>query len=71
MAKEKRISPMHKMLNGKRVSVCDYHGNCFNKAYREVYPMLMSGEGWNYLCRKHFEQERKRLKGKLVHGSMG
>lgn len=67
----KRIAPMTKLLNGKRVKVCDYHGACTNKAYREVYPMLMKGkkgEGWSYLCRKHFEQEKKRLKGKLPYG---
>jgi len=65
--KLKRISPMYKRVNGKRFSICDYHGNCFNKAYREVYPMLMGGSGWNYLCRKHFESERKRLKNKLAY----
>ena len=70
MEKNKRVTPMSKMLNGKRVPVCDYHGNCINRAYREVYPMLTGGEGWNYLCRKHFEHEKKRLKGKLVHGSI-
>jgi hypothetical protein len=32
----KRITLMTKMLNGKRVYVCDYHGTCTNKAYREV-----------------------------------
>ena len=65
--KEKRTTPLHKKLNGKRVPVCDYKGNCINKAYREVYPMLMRKIGWSYLCRKHFEQEKKRLKGKLPY----
>lgn len=70
---EKRIAPMTKMLNGKRVNVCDYHGTCTNKAYMEVYPMMMKGrhnKGWSYLCRKHFEQEKKRLKGKLPYCSV-
>ena len=71
MKKElKRIAPMNKMLNGKRVHVCDYHGTCTNKACKEVYPMLIGKSGWNYLCKKHFEQERKRLKGKLPYCSM-
>ena len=68
--KKKRIAPMTKMLNGKRIHVCDYHGTCTNKAYKEVYPMLIGKKGWNYLCRKHFEQERKRLKGKLPYCSV-
>ena len=32
--------------------------------------MLIGKSGWNYLCKKHFEQERKRLKGKLLYCSM-
>lgn len=43
---------------------CDYEGKCKNKAYREVYPMLINREskkGWSYLCRKHFYEEQKRL----------
>ncbi len=59
----------YKKLNGKKVALCDYKGTCTNKAYREVYPDLLGGKpknkGWNYLCRKHFKQEQKRLKGKL------
>jgi len=50
---------------------CDYEGTCKNKAYREVYPSLLGGKhkgkGWSYLCRKHFEQERKRFKNKLTY----
>ena len=68
-----RIAPMTKMLNGRRVHVCDYYGTCTNKAYREVYPMMMKGKqgkGWSYLCRKHFEQEKKRLKGKLPYSTL-
>jgi len=49
--------------------ICDYECKCKNKAYREVYPSLMSkkhkGCGWSYLCKKHFYQEEKRLKNKL------
>jgi len=44
---------------------------CTNKAYKEVYPFLLKGKhknrGWSYLCRKHFEQEKKRFKGKLPY----
>jgi hypothetical protein len=70
----KRKAPLTKMLNGKRVHVCDYEGTCTNKAYREVYPMMMKGKhegnGWSYLCRKHFEQEKKRFKGKLPYSTL-
>ena len=66
----KRIAPMTKILNGKIVRVCDYHGTCTNKAYKEVYPMLISKKGWSYLCRKHFEQERKILKNKSPYCSI-
>lgn len=67
----KRIAPMTKMLNGKRVSVCDYEGKCKNKAYREVYPSSLvekyKDKGWSYLCKKHFKQEQKRFKNKLSY----
>lgn len=50
---------------------CDYRGECKNKAYHEVYPMLLPNAkkdaGWNYLCRKHFEQEVLKFKGKLPY----
>lgn len=65
---KKRIAPLFKRVNGKRVPVCDYRGTCTNKAYREVYPSLgkkRKDKGWSYLCRKHFEQEQKRFKWKL------
>ena len=62
-----------KMFNGKRVNVCDYKGTCTNKAHMEVYPYMMGSKyenkGWSYLCKKHFEQEKKRLKGKLPYCS--
>ena len=73
-SKSKRIAPLTKIINGKRVHVCDYHGTCTNKAYREVYPSLLKkskkNSGWSYLCRKHFEQEHKRFKGKLPSCSL-
>jgi len=69
--KEKRIAPMYKIINGKRVPVCDYYGKCTNRAYKEVYPSFLKGkdkkEGWNYLCKKHFKQEQTRLKNKLPY----
>jgi len=65
---KKRSAPMTKMLNWKRVKLCDYKGTCTNKAHMEIYPSVMGGKhedkGWSYLCRKHFEQEKKRFKGK-------
>lgn len=73
-SEDKRIAPLTKIINGKRVPVCDYHGTCANKAYREVYPSLLKGrhsnQGWSYLCRKHFEQEKRKVKGKLPHCSV-
>jgi len=45
---------------------CDFLGECKNKAYREVYHMLLGGKyrnrGWSYLCRKHFYEEQKRFR---------
>jgi hypothetical protein len=50
---------------------CDYGGTCKNKAHREVHPSFLGGkyknDGWSYLCRKHFEQEQKKFKGKLPY----
>lgn len=64
-----RKTPLTKVLNGKRVPVCDYWGECKNKAHKEVYPCLLGGNpkksGWSYLCKKHFKQEIKKFKGKL------
>jgi len=68
--KIRRISPLTKLLNGKRVPICDYYGTCTNKAYKEVYPMLIGKSGWSYLCKKHFKQEILRLKGKLPYCSI-
>ena len=64
----------YKIVNGKRRPICDYHGKCKNLAYKEVYPGLMGGihgdKGWNYLCRKHFKQEKKFYRGKLPYVSL-
>lgn len=69
MEKLKRITPITKILKGKKVSVCDYKGRCKNKAHKEVYPLLLKRNhkncGWSYLCKKHFEQEQRRFKRKL------
>ena len=49
---------------------CDYRRKCKNKAYAEVYPSLLGGKykerGWSYLCKKHYTQEQKYFKGKLL-----
>ncbi len=62
-------SVRYKKIKGKRKPLCDYLGKCRNIAYREVYPSLLGGKnkskGWSYLCKKHYLQERKRLKNKL------
>ncbi len=64
----------YKIINKKRRPLCDYHGTCKNLAYREVYLFMMGGKhknkGWNYLCRKHFQQELKKFKGKLPYSSI-
>jgi hypothetical protein len=39
---------------------CDYK-DCTNEPYAEVYK-VGKRDGWNYLCRKHFEQERNRIR---------
>lgn len=47
---------------------CDFKGVCKNKAYAEVYPMMLDkdeNEGWSYLCKKHYYLEQNRLKWKL------
>ena len=60
----------YKIVKGKKRPLCDYNGNCENLAFREVYPGLgkkRKYSGWSYLCKKHFKQEQKRLKGKLAN----
>ncbi len=59
----------YKIVNRKRRHLCDYQGKCKNLAYKEVYPNLGEDDKeqfWCYLCKKHFNQEKKRLKGNLV-----
>ncbi|MEK6890687.1 MAG: hypothetical protein AABX03_00965 [Nanoarchaeota archaeon] len=74
MIKNKRVSPLFKVFNKKRVPVCDYEGICKNKAYKEVYPFLLKKKhkkgGWSYLCKKHFLQEQKRYKRKLPYANV-
>ena len=50
----KKGSIRFKVINRKKFLCCDYHGTCKNKAYAEVYPMLIKGKdkkGWSYLCK--------------------
>lgn len=64
----------YKIVNGKRRPLCDCEGKCRNLAYKEVFPGLMGeihkGRGWGYLCRKHFEEEKKFYRGKLPYVSL-
>jgi len=62
----------YKKVNGKKRPLCDYDGICKNLAFKEVYPNLgkKKNSGWNYLCKKHFKQEQKKFKGKLVYCSV-
>ena len=61
----------YRVIKGKRRPLCDYHGECKNLAFKEVYPCMLGGKhknkGWSYLCKKHFTQEKKRFKGKLPY----
>jgi len=64
---------IYKIINHKRRPLCNYKGKCKNLAYKEVYPNLNKKREehyWCYLCKKHFNQEQKRLKGKLVYCSL-
>lgn len=57
-----------RLSNEKEFPCCDFKGICTNKAYAEVFPGMMKNSkkrGWNYLCRKHYYSEEKRLKWKL------
>ena len=57
-----------KVLKNTEWPCCDFHGECTNKAYAEVYPSLVKNskkKGWSYLCRKHYYEEQKRLNWKL------
>jgi hypothetical protein len=50
--------------NKKEFPCCDWKGVCTNKAYAEVYP-INKKSSWSYLCKKHYNQEQKRLNWKL------
>ena len=64
----KHVPVKYKILNGRKVPVCDFEGKCKNKASKEVYPgLLFKNAGWANLCEKHFQEEQKRLKNKLVY----
>ena len=67
--RDKKNKIRYKNFNGKKRPLCDYHGDCNNLAFKEVYPDLGKKQefGWSYLCKKHFKQEQKRFKGKLVY----
>ena len=57
-----------KISKGKEFPCCDFHGKCTNFAYAEVFPMIGENnekKGWSYLCKKHYLEEQKRLKGQL------
>lgn len=55
-----------KKLGRKEFPCCDFHGECTNFAYAEVYPFMVGEKkGWSYLCKKHYCMEQKRLKWKL------
>jgi len=57
-----------RLKNRKEFPCCDFKGKCTNIAYAEVYPCAMKNskkKGWNYLCKKHYFKEQKRLKWKL------
>ncbi|HUW43783.1 MAG TPA: hypothetical protein VMV95_02385 [Bacillota bacterium] len=55
------------LKNNEEWPCCDFYGKCTNKAYAEVYLFLMKKgkKGWNYLCKKHYYEEQKRLEWKL------
>jgi len=58
-----------KILNNGRIfPCCDFNGICTNLAYAEVYPFLMKNKrkkGWSYLCKKHYFEEKERMKSML------
>ncbi len=63
-------SVRYKIVKGKKKPLCDYNGDCKNLAFREVYPGLGKDKkfsGWCYLCKKHFKQELKKFKRKLIN----
>lgn len=57
-----------RLRNKKDFPCCDFGGTCTNRAYAEVFPIMMKNskkKGWSYLCKKHYYSEQKRLKWKL------
>lgn len=63
-----------KIINRKKIFLCDYKGKCKNLAYKEVYPNLLNeknkNKGWSYLCKKHFKQEQSRFKNQLPYAPL-
>lgn len=61
-------------IEDKKTLTCDHEGGCKNNAYKKVYPSWMSQEekdkNWSYLCKKHFEQEKKALKENLGYSDI-
>jgi len=56
------------LKSGKGLPCCDFHGDCNNVAYAEVFPFLLKNKkqrGWSYLCKKHYFEEQKRFGWKL------
>jgi len=66
---DKENTIRYKIINNKKSPLCDHSGTCTNLAYKEVYPYLGEKKfrGWSYLCKKHFNQEKKRIGKKLVY----
>lgn len=57
--------------NKKNEPLCDYK-DCNNKAYKEIFQNLgRPNSSWCYLCRKHFNLEKKRLNGDLCYTTIG
>ncbi len=70
--KKTKNTVRYRIINHKRKPLCDYK-DCKNLAYKEVYPNLGKENEehyWCYLCKKHFNQEKNKLKGRLVYCSI-
>ena len=60
----------YKKVSGKKKPLCDYHGECNNIGYAEVYfpkTKKEDGSGWSYLCKKHFKQEKEAIDTPIMH----
>jgi hypothetical protein len=72
--KDKEAKPSFIKIEDKKTLTCDYEGGCKNKAHKKVFPSWMDEKqresSWSYLCKKHFDQERKALKSKLGYSSI-